>query len=132
MRDGGLNQVDLKVGRLSIRLRGGANGSAEAVDATRSGAVAQPATAVTVAEHVITAPMVGTFYDAPSPGAAPFVDVGDQIAAGQVVGIIEAMKIMNEIVADQSGVIAAILASNGQSVEYGSPLLLLTPTEPVS
>jgi acetyl-CoA carboxylase biotin carboxyl carrier protein len=69
--------------------------------------------------------MIGTYYASPSPGARPFVDVGDEIKAGQVVGIIEAMKIMNEIVADQAGEVMGILATNGQPVEYGSPLILL-------
>ena len=66
--------------------------------------------------------MVGTFYEAPSPGAPPFVAVGDTVKEGQVLCIIEAMKLMNEIEADASGVIAKILAGNGSPVEYGMPL----------
>jgi acetyl-CoA carboxylase biotin carboxyl carrier protein len=69
--------------------------------------------------------MVGTFYRAPSPGAKAFVEVGDSVKAGQTVCIIEAMKLLNEIEADKDGVVKAILAENGQPVEYGEPLLVI-------
>jgi acetyl-CoA carboxylase biotin carboxyl carrier protein len=69
--------------------------------------------------------MVGTFYRAASPDAEPFVEVGDTVKAGQTVCIIEAMKLMNEIEADQDGVIKAILVENGQPVEYGESLIVL-------
>ena len=72
--------------------------------------------------HVVKSPMVGTFYEAPSPGAPPFVGVGDSVKEGQVLCIIEAMKLMNEIEADASGEIAKIYATNGTPVEYGMPL----------
>jgi acetyl-CoA carboxylase biotin carboxyl carrier protein len=75
--------------------------------------------------HVLKSPMVGTFYRAPSPGAKPFVEVGDTVKAGQTVCIIEAMKLLNEIEADKDGVVKAILAENGQPVEYGEPLLAI-------
>ncbi len=75
--------------------------------------------------HVLKSPMVGTFYRAPSPGAKPFVEVGDTVKAGQTVCIIEAMKLLNEIEADEDGVVKAILAENGQPVEYGEPLLAI-------
>jgi acetyl-CoA carboxylase biotin carboxyl carrier protein len=75
--------------------------------------------------HVIKAPMVGTFYRASAPEAKPFVEVGDSVKAGQTVCIIEAMKLMNEIEADATGVIKAILVENGQPVEYGQPLFIL-------
>ncbi|MGH9367278.1 MAG: acetyl-CoA carboxylase biotin carboxyl carrier protein [Thermoanaerobaculia bacterium] len=74
--------------------------------------------------HVVKSPMVGTFYRAPSPDAEPFVEIGDTVKAGQTICIIEAMKLMNEIEADQDGVIKAILVENGQPVEYGEPLLV--------
>jgi acetyl-CoA carboxylase biotin carboxyl carrier protein len=70
-------------------------------------------------------PMVGTFYRSASPGAKPFVEVGDAVKKGQTVCIIEAMKLMNEIEADKDGVIKAILVENGQPVEYGEPLLII-------
>ena len=75
--------------------------------------------------HVLKSPMVGTFYRAPSPGAKPFVEVGDTVKTGQTVCIIEAMKLLNEIEADKDGVVKAILAENGQPVEYGEPLLAI-------
>lgn len=73
----------------------------------------------------ITSPMVGTFYRAPSPGAAPFIEVGDTVKKGQVIGIIEAMKLLNEVEADKDGVVQAFAAENGQPVEYGQPLVIL-------
>jgi acetyl-CoA carboxylase biotin carboxyl carrier protein len=73
----------------------------------------------------LKSPMVGTFYRAASPGAKPFVDVGDTVKKGQTVCIIEAMKLMNEIEADHDGVVKAILVENGQPVEYGEPLLII-------
>lgn len=76
-------------------------------------------------EHVITAPMVGTFYAAPSPGAKPFVEIGDEIKAGQVLCVIEAMKMMNQIEADKDGRIASIMARNGDPVEFGQPLFVI-------
>lgn len=77
--------------------------------------------------HYITSPMVGTFYRAPSPGAEPFVDIGDKIKAGQVVGIIEAMKIMNEIEADVDGEVVAIYVGNAEPVEFGQKIIALKP-----
>jgi len=74
--------------------------------------------------HVVKSPMVGTFYRAPSPDAEPFVEIGDTVKAGQTICIIEAMKLMNEIEADEDGVIKAILVENGQPVEYGEPLIV--------
>jgi acetyl-CoA carboxylase biotin carboxyl carrier protein len=76
-------------------------------------------------EHVITAPMVGTFYASPSPGAKPFVEIGDEIKVGQVLCIIEAMKMMNQIEADRAGRIASVMARNGDPVEFGQPLFVV-------
>ncbi len=75
--------------------------------------------------HVVKSPMVGTFYRSSSPGAKSFAEVGDVVKSGQPVCIIEAMKIMNEIEADQDGTITKILVENGQPVEYGQPLFVL-------
>lgn len=75
----------------------------------------------------ITSPMVGTFYRAPAPGEAPFVEVGDNISNGQVVCIIEAMKLMNEIEAEVSGKVVEIAVENGEPVEYGQTLLWISP-----
>jgi acetyl-CoA carboxylase biotin carboxyl carrier protein len=73
----------------------------------------------------VTAPLVGTFYRSPEPGAKPFVEVGDMVEAEQEVGIIEAMKIMNRIVADASGKVVELLVNDGDMVEFGQPLMLL-------
>jgi acetyl-CoA carboxylase biotin carboxyl carrier protein len=75
--------------------------------------------------HVLKSPMVGTYYRAPTPGAKAFVEVGQTVNEGDTVCIIEAMKLLNEIEADRSGVIKAILVENGQPVEYGHPLMVI-------
>lgn len=75
--------------------------------------------------EVVKAPMVGTFYRAPSPGASPFVEVGQTVKEGQPLCIIEAMKLLNEIEADASGVITEILVDNGEPVEFGQPLFVI-------
>lgn len=75
--------------------------------------------------HKVTAPMVGTFYRAPSPGAKSFVEVGQRVAAGETLCIIEAMKMLNQIEADKDGTVTAILVENGQPVEYGQPMFVI-------
>ena len=75
--------------------------------------------------HVLKAPMVGTFYRSPSPDAKAFVEVGQTVKEGQTICIIEAMKLMNEIEADASGIVKAVLVENGQPVEYGQPLFII-------
>ncbi|MDH6150115.1 MULTISPECIES: acetyl-CoA carboxylase biotin carboxyl carrier protein [Paraburkholderia] len=92
--------------------------------AAPAGAPATPAAAAPQG-HVVTSPMVGTFYRAPSPGADPFVQVGDTVKEGQTICIIEAMKLLNEIESDKSGVVKEILVENGQAVEYGQPLFVV-------
>ena len=77
------------------------------------------------AGHRVTSPMVGTFYRAPTPGADAFVEVGDTVAAGDTLCIIEAMKILNQIEADKSGTVRAVLVENGQPVEYDQPLFVI-------
>ncbi|MFD0667748.1 acetyl-CoA carboxylase biotin carboxyl carrier protein [Ramlibacter sp. MAHUQ-53] len=91
-------------------------------------AAAAPAPAAAPAEpagHAVKSPMVGTFYRASSPGAKPFVEVGQQVKAGDTICIIEAMKILNEIEADKAGTISKILCENGQAVEYGQSLFVI-------
>ena len=100
----------------------------QAVPAPAAAPAAAPAPAQDAAQAAlptITSPMVGTFYRAPSPGAAPFIEVGDTVKKGQVIGIIEAMKLLNEVEADKDGVVQAFAAENGQPVEYGQPLVIL-------
>ena len=77
------------------------------------------------AGHVVKSPMVGTFYRASSPGAKPFVEIGDTIKEGETICIVEAMKILNEIEADKTGTVTQILVENGQAVEYGQPLYVI-------
>jgi len=90
-------------------------------------APAAPAAAASAAPagHTVPSPMVGTFYRASSPGAEPFVQVGDTVREGQTLCIIEAMKLLNEIESDKAGVVKEILAENGQAVEYGQPLFVI-------
>lgn len=88
-------------------------------------AAAAPAAPAQPEGHVVKAPMVGSFYRSPSPGANPFVDVGQSVNEGDTLCIIEAMKLLNEIEADKSGVIKAILVENGQAVEFGQPLFII-------
>ena len=89
-------------------------------------AAAPVAAAAPAAEgHVVKSPMVGTFYRASSPGAKPFVEVGQQVKEGDTLCIIEAMKILNEIDAEKGGTIKKILGENGQAVEYGQPLFII-------
>lgn len=89
-----------------------------------SAATPQTSAAVPAEEelHLLKSPIVGTFYGSPSPGAAPFVSPGDRVEKGQVICIVEAMKLMNEIEADASGEIVKCLVSNGQPIEFGQPL----------
>ena len=88
----------------------------------------QPPADSTAGLHVIKSPIVGTFYSAPSPGANSFVRIGDHVNAGQVLCIIEAMKLMNEIEADVAGEVMRIFVDNGQPVEYGEPLFAIHPS----
>ena len=98
---------------------------AAAVAAPAPAASAEPAKPAVAEGHVVKSPMVGTFYRSASPGSKPFVDVGQKVNSGDTLCIIEAMKLLNEIDADQSGVIKAILVENGQPVEFGQPLFVI-------
>jgi acetyl-CoA carboxylase biotin carboxyl carrier protein len=90
--------------------------------------VTEPASAEPVKHegHTITSPMVGTFYEAPSPGAKPFVEVGQQVNVGDTLCIIEAMKMLNQIEADKAGTVSARLVENGQPVEFGQSLFVIS------
>lgn len=129
MREHRIAELDVSVAGMHISMKSGT------VNAGVTGAVSPQAVEVEIDEeksaedeHVITAPMIGTFYVAPAPGEEPFVRPGDYIEEGQPIGIIEAMKIMNEIAADRSGEVLEVLAENGETVEFGSPLVRIRAT----
>ncbi|HYJ18163.1 MAG TPA: acetyl-CoA carboxylase biotin carboxyl carrier protein [Burkholderiales bacterium] len=88
-------------------------------------AIAAPEAPAAPEGHVVKSPMVGTFYRSSAPGSKPFVEMGQSVNAGETLCIIEAMKLLNEIEADQGGSIKAILVENGQPVEYGQPLFII-------
>jgi len=101
----------------------------EAVAVPAASAPAKPAKEAAAEEglHMVKSPIVGTFYESPSPGSPPFVKVGDTVEAGQILCIVEAMKLMNEIEADAAGEIVKMLAKNGQPIEYGQELFVIRP-----
>lgn len=116
-----------------LRPQGGMAASAALSSAPAAAAIVPTAvtnpevTAAAEVLHEVKSPIVGTFYESPAPGSAPFVKVGDQVEAGQVLCIIEAMKLMNEIEADIAGEIVRRIATPGQPVEYGQPLFAVRP-----
>jgi acetyl-CoA carboxylase biotin carboxyl carrier protein len=136
----GLEEFEYEQGGLHIRLRKGGSGEARAplthvpeplatpahararADSGETHAAAHPAPPPAEELHIVKSPIVGTFYGAPGPDAPPFVNPGDTVREGQVLCIVEAMKLMNEIEADASGEVVGVLAENGQPVEYGQPL----------
>jgi acetyl-CoA carboxylase biotin carboxyl carrier protein len=120
---GGLDMAQLS------RLMASAPASAQAaapVHAAQS-AAAELAAEIEEKLHEVKSPIVGTFYESPSPGAPPFVKVGDQVEVGQVLCIVEAMKLMNEIESDVAGEVVKRIAASGQPVEYGQPLFAIRP-----
>ncbi len=136
LEESGIAEIEIKEGEEAVRISRMPTGNA-VVHAMPQMTAAVPAEAPAAAapvesaakprpnEHVITAPMVGTFYASPTPGAKPFVEIGDEIKVGQVLCIIEAMKMMNQIEADRAGRISSIMARNGDPVEYGQPLFVI-------
>ena len=133
----GIAELEIQEGEERVRItRAVAAGSAPtvvpvtlpAVTAPAAGAVAMAPAPSEPAEpegHQVKSPMVGTFYRSASPGAKPFVEVGDSVEVGDTLCIIEAMKLMNEIESDKSGVVKQVLAENGQPVEFGQPLVVI-------
>jgi acetyl-CoA carboxylase biotin carboxyl carrier protein len=124
MRQSSITELDLDLGDVSVRLRRPTSDHDGGGEMRLENQPLSP-TEPDPPEILITAPMIGTFYAAATTGAQPFVAEGDEVYVGQTIGIIEAMKIMNEIAADRAGVVEAILVGNGQPVEYGSPLMRL-------
>jgi acetyl-CoA carboxylase biotin carboxyl carrier protein len=133
LEESNIDEIEIKEGEESVRIsRNGAKAMSMAARAAPAYAVpappppapvappAQPA--ATSAGHVLNSPMVGTFYRSPSPSSASFVEVGQAVKVGDVICIVEAMKMMNQIEADKAGTIAAILVENGEPVEFDQPL----------
>ena len=134
MRAAGLQRLEIVQGDLRIALECVSPAAVPAPVSSQppsepAPAITTPGTVAAPTERLetIVAPMVGTFYAAPRPGADPFVRVGDHVEPGRVLAIIEAMKVMNEIVAERAGTVVEILVENGQPVEYGQPLMRLRP-----
>jgi len=112
----------------SVHLSGIAPPAAQATVLSPASAAPQPPAPAAEADealHIVKSPIVGTYYGSPSPGAAAFVNPGDRVEKGQVICIIEAMKLMNEIEADAAGEIVKCLVTNGQPIEYGQPLFAI-------
>jgi acetyl-CoA carboxylase biotin carboxyl carrier protein len=136
LREYGLSEVEVEREGVRVRLRREIQAAPESLTPAAPRVVAVPS-GVPIADvapsaeeaHLLTveAPMVGTFYRAPSPDAQPFVRDGDRVKKGQVVCIIEAMKLMNEIESKVAGRVVKVLVENAQPVEYGQPLFLLEP-----
>jgi oxaloacetate decarboxylase (Na+ extruding) subunit alpha len=138
LKDSDVTEIELEKAGTRIKIKKGAAGR-ERVPAPRAGelpAVEPPAQVAPPAEpqgevqknlFVVNSPIVGTFYRAPTPDAAVYVEVGDVVKKGQILCIIEAMKLMNEIEAEVSGKIVAALVENAQPVEYGEPLFHIEP-----
>ena len=129
LKEHGVAEFDLDRGDVKIRLKfAQPAGSAPALgDLARLLASAPSAAAPAVADpdaglHIVKSPIVGTYYGSPSPGAAAFVSPGDRVEKGQVICIVEAMKLMNEIESDAAGEIVKCFVSNGQPIEFGQPL----------
>jgi acetyl-CoA carboxylase biotin carboxyl carrier protein len=102
--------------------------SALAAAAPQAAVALAPAAAALPPEpegHIVKSPMVGTFYRSSAPGSKPFIEIGQNVNAGETLCIIEAMKLLNEIEADQSGIVKKVLVENGQPVEYGQPLFII-------
>ncbi|MCP4790916.1 MAG: acetyl-CoA carboxylase biotin carboxyl carrier protein [Gammaproteobacteria bacterium] len=135
LEESDINEIEIKEGEESVRISRASSVIAapvmQAAPAPVAAPVAAPAAAAPVAAapvidgHAVTSPMVGTFYGAPSPGAAPFVQVGQSVKEGDVICIVEAMKMMNQIEADKSGTITAVLVEDGDAVEFDQVLVTI-------
>jgi len=140
LEESGISELEINEGEESVRISRYSTAPAQApvnYAAPPVAAAPAPAAAAAPAEessddedslpsgHIVKSPMVGTFYSASSPGSKSFVNVGDSVAEGDTVCIVEAMKILNQIEADASGIVKAILVENAQPVEYGQPLLII-------
>ena len=138
LEESGISELEISEGEESVRIsrhpRAGMQVAApQAAPMMYAAPAAAPAAAATSAaeraprndEHTVTSPMVGTYYASASPGAKPFVEIGSEIKVGQILCIIEAMKMMNQIESDKEGRVTAMLAKNGEPVEFGQPLFII-------
>jgi acetyl-CoA carboxylase biotin carboxyl carrier protein len=139
LEESGISELEISEGEESVRIsrhpRAGVQVATQAAPIMQAAPApaAAPATAATAAgeraprndEHTVTSPMVGTYYSSASPGAKPFVEIGSEIKVGQILCIIEAMKMMNQIESDKEGRVTAMLAKNGEPVEFGQPLFII-------
>ena len=136
LEESGLAEIEITEGEESVRIARVMH-SAPVVTQYAAAPVAAPAAAPAPAaqaaaaapaardEKLVTAPMVGTFYASPAPGAKSFVEIGEEVRVGQVLCIIEAMKMMNQIESERAGKVVAVLAKNGEPVEFGQPLFAI-------
>jgi acetyl-CoA carboxylase biotin carboxyl carrier protein len=143
LEESGIAEIEIKEGEEAVRISRMPTGTsalhgmptyampmaapvAAPIQAASAPAAAEaPAARPRTNEHVVTAPMVGTFYSASSPGSKPFVEIGDEVKVGQTLCIIEAMKMMNQIESDKAGRVTSIMARNGDPVEFGQPLFVV-------
>jgi acetyl-CoA carboxylase biotin carboxyl carrier protein len=134
VQESGIAELEITEGEEKVRISRVGQGAAMVQPPALATPTAAPAVPVAAAAaevpapvegHVVKSPMVGTFYRAASPGAKTFVEVGDRVNSGDTLCIIEAMKLLNEIEADQGGVVKEVYVENGQPVEYGEPLFLI-------
>ncbi len=139
LADSDLAEIEIHEGEESVRISRATSSISVPVGVPSATPAAAPSPSVAVtgeteggeaspelpSGHTVTSPMVGSFYRAPAPGAKPFVEVGQRVAEGDTLCIIEAMKMLNQVESDCAGVVAAILVENGQPVEYGQPLFII-------
>ena len=137
LEESGIAEIEIKEGEESVRISRMTSGSVVAqpqmyappplpMPSAPVAAAAAPAPAApSSVDHMVPAPMVGTYYSAPAPGAKAFVQIGDEVKVGQVLCIIEAMKMMNQIESDRAGKITSVLVQNGDPVEFGQPLFAI-------
>jgi acetyl-CoA carboxylase biotin carboxyl carrier protein len=139
LEESGISEIEIKEGEESVRISRHPTGpvhafhapisyaapAAPAAHGSPAVAAAAPAKPAPAPDQAVTAPMVGTFYAAPAPGAKAFVDLGSEVKPGDVLCIIEAMKMMNQIESDKAGRVVSILVKNGDPVEFGQPLFVI-------
>ncbi|MFM8480676.1 MAG: acetyl-CoA carboxylase biotin carboxyl carrier protein [Gammaproteobacteria bacterium] len=140
LEESGIAELEIKEGEESVRISRMPSGAAAtqtlyaappmppevaAAVAATPAAAARPTAPPPSVDHLVQAPMVGTYYSAPAPGAKAFVQIGDEVKVGQVLCIIEAMKMMNQIESDRAGKVTSVLVQNGDPVEFGQPLFAI-------